>query len=193
MFGQGSVSVLSLGRRRRCCLLPPEGPFRVDKTKSDYTPENERTVELQSRPPRPPLPCWCVSGGEGLFCLPAIRSKCVCHHPCICHQECLWELHISARALPSAQGWVYSDSRSSLFRVMAWAARARGPCCVKWYPKRTIDGHCSSTVAISISTASPGHWRWRVDEGWKPSEMDGSSSPLGGSERALIWLSACRP
>lgn len=56
---------------------------------------------------------------------------------------------------------LYSYSRSSLFRVMAWAARARGPCCVKWYPKRTIEGHCSSTVAISISTASPGHWRWR--------------------------------
>lgn len=27
---------------------------------------------------------------------------------------------------------ICSYSRSSLFRVMAWAARARGPCCVKW-------------------------------------------------------------
>lgn len=101
-------------------------------------------------------------GGEGLFCLPAIQL-----HMCLPPPKHLLpdvpsgSTHFSTCPLHR----VYNYSRSSLFRVMAWAARARGPCCVKWYPKRTIDGHCSSTVAISISTASPGHWRWGMGGG----------------------------
>lgn len=100
-----------------------------------------------------------TGSGKRFFLFPCYSAPHVCLRPSICHQVCPGDLHISAR--PSPPHRAYSYSRSSLLRVMALAARARGPCCVKWYPKRTIDGHCSSTVAISISTASPGHWRWR--------------------------------
>lgn len=50
--------------------------------------------------------------------------------------------------------------------MMAMAARARGPCCVKWYPKRTTEGHCSSIVAISISTVSPRRWHCGAAVPW---------------------------
>lgn len=142
--------------------------------------------------PSPLLLYRCVSR-EGLFCLPAISSTCL---PPPKH---LSPGVLSGPAL-SSHG-VYSYSRSSLFRVMAWAARARGPCCVKWYPKRTMDGHCSSTVAISISTASPGHWRWRTDGGmkairnvWQAVHHPGlwTSGKLRGLKRVLIWLPSAR-
>lgn len=62
----------------------------------------------------------------------------------------------------------------SLFFVIAAAALARGPCCVKWYPNLRILVFSSSILAISTSARVPSCCLYLNEKYTKTAELRGS-------------------